>query len=438
VSFRKLDADLLPNSDAPYELLIETTAGGFFNHQNRNTTRTECSEVFRFHPHRYFGSHEFGAGANFVHSSYDGREQFSPVEIIGTGNYPIEQIQFGPTSNFSIHQNEIAWFVSDKWTVSNRLRFDLGLRFDRDSVTDSVNTSPRAGFVLSLTGDGKTMLKGGAGFFYDRVPLNIPTFPYLPSRTVSELNQAGEVISSTKYLNVITNGLQNPRSEVWNVELNREITSDFLVRAGYQQRNTVHGYFVSPIASGSTGILSLSDRGSDIYKEFQVTALYRIHHSTLNASYVRSRAYGDLNDFNQFFGNDPVAVIQPNQRGRLSFDAPNRVLAWGEIAAPWKLTVAPVLDIHSGFPYSTINQYREFVGPRNELRFPRFVSIDLQVWRRVRLPIRKTHARIGFGVYNIFNHDNYRDVQNDLDSSRFGEFFNGPSRTFHGKFVLEF
>jgi hypothetical protein len=44
----------------------------------------------------------------------------------------------------------------------------------------------------------------------------------------------------------------------------------------------------------------------------------------------------------------------------------------------------------------------------------------------------------GFGVYNVFNRDNYRDVQNDLDISRFGQFFNGPSRTFHGKFVLEF
>jgi hypothetical protein len=185
-------------------------------------------------------------------------------------------------------------------------------------------------------------------------------------------------------------------------------------------------------------VLALSDRGNDIYKEFQVTGRYRIHRSTLNASYVHSRAYGDLNDFNQFFGNDPVAVIQPNERGRLPFDAPNRFLAWAEIAAPWKLTVSPVVDVHTGFPYSTVNQYREFVGPRNELRFPRFVSTDLQVLREIRLPIKEKHARVGFGVFNIFNRPNYRDVQNDLDSYRFGQFFNGVGRTFHGKFVLEF
>jgi len=130
-------------------------------------------------------------------------------------------------------------------------------------------------------------------------------------------------------------------------------------------------------------------------------------------------------------------VIQPNQRGRLNFDAPNRIIAWGEIAAPWKLTVAPVLDIHTGFPYSTIDQFRNFVGPRNELRFPRFVSTDLQVLRRFRLPIKEKHARVGFGVYNIFNRFNPRDVQNDLDSVRFGQYFNGVGRTFHGKFILE-
>jgi hypothetical protein len=438
VSFRRFDADVVPNSNAPYELLVETTEGGFFNQQNRDTTRTEWEEIFRSHPHHFFGSHELTAGVDFAHNSYDGRQEFLPVQIVGVAGYPLEQIQFGPTSTFSVDQNETAWFVGDKWTVSNRLIFDLGLRFDHDSVTDSVNPAPRAGFILALTKDGKTMLKGGAGLFYDRVPLDVPAFRDLPSRTVSLLDAQGGVLTSTDYTNVIVNGFRNPRSEVWNLEVDRQVTSDFLVRVGYQQRNTVHEFFLNPISYGPTGDISLSDHGSDFYKEFQITGRYRIHRSTLNASYVRSRAYGDLNDFNQFFGNDPQAVIQPNQNGRLNFDARNRILAWGEIAAPWKLTFAPVIDTHTGFPYSTINQYRDFVGPRNELQLPRFVSTDLQIWREIRLPVKEKHARIGLGVFNLFNHPNYRDVQNDLDSNRFGEFFNGVSRAFHGKFVLEF
>jgi hypothetical protein len=438
VSFRKFDADVLPNSDSPYELLVETTNGGFFNHQNRDTTRTEWEEIYRSHPYHLFGTHELDAGLEFAHSSYEGRQEFLPVQIVGVAGYPLEQLAFGPTSTFSISQNETAWFAGDKWGASRRLTFDLGLRFDHDSVTNSFNPAPRAGFVIALTGDNRTVLKGGTGLFYDRVPLDIPAFRYLPSRTVSSLNAQGQVLSSTEYSNVISDGLRNPRSEVWNLEVDRKVTSDFLLRVGYMQRKTVHEFFMNPMSNGPTGDLSLSDRGNDFYKEFQATGRYQIHHSTLNASYVRSRAFGDLNDFNQFFGNDPQAVIQPNQSARLNFDAPNRVLAWGEIAAPWKLTIAPVFDTHTGFPYSTINQYREFVGPRDEQRFPRFVSTDMQVWRDVRLHIKEIHARIGLGAFNIFNHPNYRDVQNDLDSYRYGEFFNGTAREFHGKFVLEF
>jgi outer membrane receptor protein involved in Fe transport len=436
VSHRTFDADLFPRSDEPYELLIETTEGGFFNRQHRNTSRTDWEEVFQSHPYHFFGTHELNAGLDFSHSSYDGHQGFSPVQIIGVAGYPLEEVQFGPATQFNIDKNETGWFVGDKWTVTNRLTFDLGLRFDRDSLTDSISTAPRAGFILALTKDGKTLLKGGAGFFYDRVPLNIPTFVDLPSRTVSMFDPTGHVLSPTAYSNVISNGLRNPRSEVWNLEVDRQVTNSFLLRVGYQQRNTVRTYFLDPIQSG--GVLALSSRGSSLYKELQITGRYQIRHSTINASYTRSRAYGDLNDFNQFFGNDPVAVIQANQRGRLPFDAPNRFLAWAEIAAPWKLTVSPVIDLHTGFPYSPINQYREFVGPRNDLRFPRFVSTDLQVLRQIRLPFKEKHARVGFGVFNLFNRANNRDVQNNLDSYRFGEFFNGAGRTFHGKFVLEF
>jgi len=51
----------------------------------------------------------------------------------------------------------------------------------------------------------------------------------------------------------------------------------------------------------------------------------------------------------------------------------------------------------------------------------------------------KEHTmKVGFGVFNVFNHFNPRDVQNDLDSYRFAEFFNGPNRTFRGKFVFGF
>jgi hypothetical protein len=317
---------------------------------------------------------------------------------------------------------------------------DFGLRFDNDSVTDSTHAAPRASFTFALTSDHKTLLKAGAGLFYDRVPLNAPAFPNFPDRTIVTFDPAGGVTSSVPYSNAITGGLKNPRSGTWNVEVDRQVLENLLVRVAYQQRNTVDDLVINPETKSLDSLLSLASSGRDFYREFQITGRYQIHRQTLNASYVRSKATGDLNDFNQFFGNDPQAAIQPNARGPLAFDAPNRFLTWAELNAPWKLMVMPVLDIHTGFPYSVVNESRDFVGPRNDERFPRFNSFDLQVLKEFGLPLRgkKRKVKFGFGVFNLFNHDNARDVQNDLDSYRFGQFFNSAVRTFRGKLVFGF
>jgi hypothetical protein len=440
VAYETFNADLFPNSRDPYRLLVETTEGGFFNRQDRGSDRAEWQEIYQPSSKHFLGDHQLKAGFDFSHSSYDGREQFMPVDIVGVSGSTLERIEFGAPATFSVHQNEFAWFLGDQWAVAPRLTFDLGLRFDTDSVTSATHSAPRAGLTLALTRDRKTLLKAGGGLFYDRVPLNVPVFPEFPNRTILSLNPAGQVVSSVPYSNVIAGGIKNPRSAAWNVELDREIADNLLVRVAYQQRNTVYNLAVSPLTTASGSFLSLANNGRDFYREFQITGRYQIHHDTLNASYVRSKARGDLNDFNQFFGNDPQAVIQADASGPLSFDAPNRFLAWGELMAPWKLTVMPVLDIHTGFPYSIVNQQRDFVGPRNDQRFRGFDSFDIQVLKGFNVPFRgKEHrVKVGLGVFNVFNHFNPRDVQNDLDSYRFGKFFNGPPRTFRGKFVFGF
>jgi hypothetical protein len=439
-SYKRFDADVTANSNDPYQLLIETTAGGVFDRQNRQTYRTEWQENYQFGVRDFFGSNQFKLGIDFARSDYNGRVALLPVTIIGVSNSPIERIDFGPASRFDITQNETAWFLADKWTPWSRLTFDLGVRFDRDSVTASTHTAPRAGFALMLTKDAKTLLKGGAGLFYDRVPLNIASFPFLPNRTVVDLDSTGQILNSGAYVNTISRGLHNPRSTGWNLELDRQLTSALTMRAGFQERNTSRDFLLTPEMAPDHGILSLSNGGSSFYRELQFAGLYKFHGNTLNASYTRSKAYGDLNDFNQFFGNAAVPVIEPNGRGRLPFDAPNRFLFWGQFNAPMKLTVMPVFDLHTGFPYSVVDQYRDFIGPRDSKRFRRFNSLDMQVTRPISLPFphKELKARVGFSVFNLLNHFNPRDVQNDVDSDRFGGLFNGVGRTFRGKFVLEF
>jgi hypothetical protein len=440
LSYKSFDADITAQNNESYRLELETTEGGYFNRQARRTWRLEWQENYQLATWHFFGAHQWKVGINYAHSSYDGRQTFLPVEIDGPSAQAVEHITFTPPTAFAIDQNETAWYVADQWSLIPRLTLNLGARFDNDSVTDSTHFSPRAGFLLALTRDGRTILKGGVGIFYDRVPLMVPSFEDLPDRTVTRLDSVGNILNSTSYVNRLTSALHNPRSTSWDLELDRQLFTRLSLRVRYEQRNTAKDFVVSPTGEGANGILSLANAGSDSYREFQVTGRYQSARHTLNASYVRSRAFGDLNDLNEFFGSQAQPVIQQNGRGRLAFDAPNRFLFWGSFSAPGKVTVVPVFDIHTGFPYSVEDQFRDYVGPRNVNRFPRFSSFDLQIARRVALPIREhhLHARVGLGVFNLFNHFNPRDVQNNLSSFQFGGLYNSAWREFRGKFVLEF
>jgi hypothetical protein len=46
LSFRHFNADVLANSSTPYQLRVEITEGGFFNHQHRQSSRVEWQEIF--------------------------------------------------------------------------------------------------------------------------------------------------------------------------------------------------------------------------------------------------------------------------------------------------------------------------------------------------------------------------------------------------------
>src|ERR1700682_2483879 len=155
-----------------------------------------------------------------------------------------------------------------------------------------------------------------------------------------------------------------------------------------------------------------------------------------NASYVWSTARGDLNTVDNFLGDFPAFVVRPNQYGPLPFDVRHRLLFYGEIKTRYDIIISPVAEIHSGFPFSLVNDQLDFVGPRNGAgRVPAFIAFEAQVTKGFRIPKFEKHkARIGIAVFNITNHFNPRDVQNNLGSQQVGEFFNSLGTSIRGKF----
>ncbi len=151
-----------------------------------------------------FGRHtvKFGAEANRVHDYIDnptlfggaytypstlalGRDLVTP----GARNYTNFQQDFG-LSRYSYNTIDFALFIQDQWKPTSRLTINLGLRWDKQTMpepfapnpaipettafhTDWRSVGPRAGVAYDLTGKGRTVLRGGYGIYYGRIPNGI-------------------------------------------------------------------------------------------------------------------------------------------------------------------------------------------------------------------------------------------------------------------------
>src|SRR5258705_1332197 len=285
-SYKRFNADVTAQSDDPYRLLLATTEGGFFNPQTRRTSRASWQENYQFAPRHFAGSHQFTVGLSYEHSDYEGRQTFLPVEIDGASNQPVERISFTSPTSFAIRQNETAWFVGDQWAIIPRFTLSFGLRLDNDTITSATHAAPRAGFLLALTRDGKTLLKGGVGLFYDRVPLMVPTFPDIPERTVTLLGHDGAALTSQHDQNKIVGELRNPRSTSWNLELDRQILEGLSLRIAYEQRNTANDFVVSPVSTGAAGTLPPFTTVDDFYWGIQLYASDMVVRNSVNHSLI--------------------------------------------------------------------------------------------------------------------------------------------------------
>ena len=444
LSVKKFEADVFPSSgEQAMNFAPDVNSGNYFNRQDRRSTRVESLEIYNFTPPDFAGTHFMKVGVGLTHTTFDGTNRSNTVRILRRDGTISEQIDFRGEGVLSSNTTEFSSFFEDKWTINDRLTLEYGVRLDRDTIAHENNLAPRLAFAFTPIRDGRTVIRGGLGLFYDRINLNTATFSQLQDRLITSFGLDGQQTSQLQHMVVENGQFLTPRSVSWNIEFDREWLKNLLVRVAYQQREGTREFILDPLDSQtSSSSLLLSNGGSSRYREFQVTTRYTFHgRDEVNASYVRSRAIGDLNDFNSYYANFENPIIRPNERSFLPFDAPNRLVFWGNFGVKHGITVAPVLELRNGFPLSVIDEDRNFVGPRNRAgRFPNFASLDLQVLKSVAAPGRFSENyrfRVGVKVFNLTNHFNPRDFQGNLASDEFGGFYNGVGRKFGMKFVIE-
>src|SRR5207247_1893192 len=83
-----------------------------------------------------------------------------------------QPISYGITS-YELKQWLSAVFAQDSFRATNDLTLDLGLRYDRQTLTDATkNVAPRVGFGWHPKGDSRLAVRGGYGVYYTQIRAN--------------------------------------------------------------------------------------------------------------------------------------------------------------------------------------------------------------------------------------------------------------------------
>jgi hypothetical protein len=261
-----------------------------------------------------------------------------------------------------------------------------------------------------------------------RTPLNVAAFPTFESRTVTRVAPSGSTPDVPSHLvNVLGDTLVTPEAHVGNIEWDQRFGRRVLLKLAYLQRRGMNEFILTP--SPLTNEIRLTSSGTSTYKEFEATTRYLGGgRRDLTFSYVLAKATADLNNYDQFYGNFRNPIIRPNEHNLTPTDVRHRLLVRGTVGLPGQWDFAPVLELRSGFPWSAVDEYQDFVGPRNRAgRLPFVSTLDFTLTRPWQ--VKKYRFRAGVKLYNAFGFSAARDVQHNLASPDYGRFFNPIERS---------
>jgi hypothetical protein len=137
------------------------------------------------------GMHHIRAGGSVVHHRSGGTGSEPGTAVLGTFTFkstttaPLDQLtladvqQYTQPIDFGINSYKLtqwlwAAFVQDSIHVRPDLTIDLGLRYDRQTLTDATKDfAPRVGFGWNPGGKSRWSVRGGYGMYYTQIQSNL-------------------------------------------------------------------------------------------------------------------------------------------------------------------------------------------------------------------------------------------------------------------------
>jgi len=422
-----------PQGAAPYVILVNGAEGNYFEKQNQDARRYQLFGDAIRGSVQWFGTHTLSAGVNLSGVELTQSSTRGEIQALRADLTLDRLTTFTGGADFHVANTLAGGFLEDSWSPDTHIVAQFGVRADWDRLFQAALVEPRVAVNFLPFKDNRAKFSIGWGR-YD-IPLNLSSIGQAYDQQQVDIlyDPTGKIPvagPATSAFVLPTGGLpslQQPYFDIASAGWHQRIGENTLVGVELLARDQHHGLVYETLTPGQIGsdfLLQTSRR--DRYRSVTVTARHTFSNAAeLFGSYTRSRASSDQ-ILQPMLG---ALYFAPQQAGPLSWDAPNRVLAWGSIPTPiWGILFTFLIDYHTGIPYSTINQQQFLIGQANSLRFPDYASLTVGFEKKFTFHDRIFAVRLT--VVNVFNRQNPDVVVNNIDAPNYGTFSGGQGRAF--------
>jgi hypothetical protein len=426
-----------------------------------------------------FGPHAFRAGFDFLHNTdtitfpraQRGSYSFSSLADFqgGVYNSPGFNQTFGDTVVSQSNPN-LGIYLQDEWRAASGLTVNAGLRYDLQFLNtiamDADNLAPRLGFAWTPSAAHRTLIRGSAGRFYDRVPLRALANALLSAGNttdIAQLRQIGvslapsqtgaptfpdilaAIVPTTTTVNITTmdRRIQNAYSDQAGIEIERQMGADITASLSFQHVRgrrlimSINQNVPTCAAAGANnGCRPVSDyannsqyssAGSSVYNGLTVSLVRRpTPWGNFRVSYTYSKS---MNNVGEAFFNGPLDAFDISKDwGRSDDDQRHRLSLNGSISLPESLQggwiglargfeLSGAYRNYSALPFNITTGANTIQGsaarptvdgdyiPRNAGVGSDFSTVSLRLSRRFELE-RHGHIEAMVEAFNVFNRRN--------------------------------
>jgi len=352
------------------------------------------------------GAHALRAGIDVIYNddtitfprAARGTYAFSSLANFLAGTYNASGFTqtFGETAVSQTNPN-VGLYVQDEWKANDSLTVNAGLRYDFQMLeaidTDRNNVSPRLGLAWTPTASRRTVVRGSAGLFFDRVPLRALANALLSAGNTTDLNQLRQVgislspaqagapvfpnilaapVPSVTLVNLTTmqRDMQNAHSQQASIEVERQIGQSSTMSVGYQYVRgqdliiAINQNVPTCAAAGTNnGCRPIPDYANNSQYSSEAESNYH----GLHVSFMqRPRAWGhyrvsytlskSMNNVGEAFFSSPIDPTDLSKDwGRSDDDQRHRLVLHGAVNLPYRFYLSGALQAYSALPFNILS-----------------------------------------------------------------------------------